>query len=90
MDGLEAMGKGIEYTDKDLLFALNTHLHLTNFSIDSLEKRLESLKSEKVKIEQLISILDQKIKRQSSASTNTLGLSPTIVILDELKDDGND
>ena len=84
------MDKDIKYTDKDLLFAANTYLHLMNFSIDSLEKRLKFLKSEKAKVEQVISMLDQIVKRQASASTNNVKSNPTITILDELKDNEND
>jgi len=90
VDGLEVMDKDIKYTDKDLLFAANTYLHLMNFSIDSLEKRLKFLKSEKAKVEQVISMLDQIVKRQASASTNNVKSNPTITILDELKDNEND
>lgn len=84
------MSKDIKYTDKDLLFAANTYLHLMNFSIDSLEKRLEFLKSEKAKVEQVISMLDQIVKQQDSESINNVESNTTITILDELKDDKND
>jgi len=84
------MSKDIKYTDKDLLSILDSNLHLINLSIVSLEKRLDFLRSEKVEIEQLISILDQKIEQQSSVSTDNAESNPTIVILDELEDDKND
>jgi len=84
------MSKDIKYTDKDLLSILDSNLHLINLSIASLEKRLDFLRSEKVEIERLISILDQKIEQQSSVSTNNAESNYTIVILDELEDDKND
>lgn len=90
MDGLEVMDKDIKYTDKDLLFAANTYLHLMKFSIDSLEKRLKFLKSEKAKVEQVISMLDQIVKLQASENINNVELNSTITILDELKDNEND
>ena len=90
MDGVEVMSKDIKYTDKDLLSILDSNLHLINLSIASLEKRLDFLRSEKVEIERLISILDQRIKQQSSVSTDNAESNHTIVILDELEDDEND
>jgi len=80
------MSKDIKYTDKDLLFILDSNLHLINLSIVSLEKRLDFLRSEKVEIERLISILDQRIKQQSSVSTDNAESNNAMVILDELED----
>ena len=80
------MSKDIKYTDKDLLSILDSNLHLINLSIVSLEKRLDFLRSEKVEIEKLISILDQKIEQQSSVSTDNAESNHAIVILDELED----
>jgi len=80
------MSKDIKYTDKDLLSILDSNLHLINLSIASLEKRLDFLRSEKVEIERLISILDQRIKQQSSVSTDNAESNNAMVILDELED----
>ena len=80
------MSKDIKYTDKDLLSILDSNLHLINLSIVSLEKRLDFLRSEKVEIERLISILDQRIKQQSSVSTDNAESNNAMVILDELED----